>query len=189
MSYRKGWPPGVVGMLAGAIVAAFIFVSAAPAAAHTALEASSPKDGGTIDVAPSRVLMRFTEPVLNSGYRLVVIGPDDRAYQAGAAQIAGKEVTQALKPLGASGEYRVEFRIVSADGHPLTGGLRFTLSKPGPAAGGAPAVARPAPLAAVSTSDSVNNAPPWAPWIIAGTALVAICGAVLGGRRVTRGLD
>ncbi|MGH3392604.1 MAG: copper resistance CopC family protein [Actinomadura sp.] len=175
-------------MIAGAIAAAaLVITSAMPAAAHTALRASSPKDGGKIDVAPSELLLEFSEPIRKSGFRLVVQGPDDSEYQAGAPRISGDTLTQPLKQLGPTGEYRVEFRIVSADGHPLTGGIRFTLTKPGPAAGGIKAVP-PAPLVSVSAS-SLSNAPSWA-WSIGAAAVVILTsGAVLFGRRVTRGLD
>jgi methionine-rich copper-binding protein CopC len=192
VSYGTGRLTGVVRVIGGMIVsAAFLAASAAPAAAHTALKASSPKDGGKIDVAPSRLVMEFTEPILAIGSRVVVQGPDAGQYQAAAPQIVDNKLTQPLKPLGPPGEYRVEFRIVAYDGHPLTSGIRFTLTKPGPAAGGSQAVTQLAPLAPVSASNStsVNNAPSWAPWIVSAVAVILMSGAVLFGRRVTRGLD
>ncbi|HEX6472791.1 MAG TPA: copper resistance CopC family protein [Streptosporangiaceae bacterium] len=181
---------GSLAALLGALLAALAALAAlaGPAGAHTALKASSPKDGGTMDVAPSRLVMEFTEPILTVGYRVVVRGPDARAYQSGAAQIVDNTLTQPLNPLGPAGEYKVTFRVVAADGHPLTSGMRFTLTKPGPASGGAKAEARPAPLAAVP-SNSVNNAPPWATWTAAAIVAVAISGAVFFGRRATHDLD
>src|SRR4051812_33526158 len=123
VSYDTGRPAGAVRMLVGAIISAiFLIASAAPAAAHTALAASSPKDGGKIDAAPSQLVMEFATPILTVGYRVVVQGPDGLQYQAGAPQVGGTKPTQPLKPLGPSGEYRVEFRVVAYDGHPLTSG-------------------------------------------------------------------
>jgi methionine-rich copper-binding protein CopC len=192
VSYGTGRLTGAVRVIGGMLVsAAFLAAWAAPAAAHTALKASSPKDGGKIGVAPDQLVMEFTEPILAIGSRVVVLGPDGGQYQAAAPQIVDTKLTQPLKPLGPAGEYRVQFRIVAYDGHPLTSGMRFTLTKPGPAAGGSTAAAQPAPLAPVSASDStsVNNAPPWAPWIGGAIAVILMSGAVLFGRRVTRGLD
>lgn len=187
MSYGTDRSTGAARMIVGAIAsAAFVVTSAAPAAAHTALRASSPKDGGEIDKAPSELLLEFTEPIRKVGFRLVVQGPDARQYQAGAPQISGDTLAQPLKQLGPTGEYRAEFRIVSADGHPVTGEIRFMLTKPGPAAGGAKAV-KPAPLVSVS-ANSLNNAPPWASWIGAAAVVILASGAVLFGRRVTHGL-
>jgi copper resistance protein C len=188
VSYGTDRSTRAVRIIGGAIIsAALVVASAPPAAAHTALEASSPKDGGTIAAAPSKLVLKFTEPILTVGYRLVVLGPDDRAYQTVAPQIVDDKLTQQLKPLGPAGEYKVEFRVVAADGHPLTSEMRFTLTKPGPAAGGSKAVVTAAPLYAAS--NSVNNAPPWAPWIGSAVVVILASGAVLFGRRATRGLD
>jgi methionine-rich copper-binding protein CopC len=177
----------IVGAMVYAIIsAAFLVSSALPAAAQTYLTASSPKDGGKVDVAPSRVVMEFTTPILTTGYRVAVLGPNHSiAYQQLAAQITGDKLTQPLRPLGPPGEYRVEFRVVAADGQPLTGELRFTLTKPGPAAGGANA--RPAPFVPASTS--VDDAWPWEPWTAGALAVLLVTGAVLFGRRVTHDLD
>ena len=198
MSYRTGRPTSAIRTIVGAIISAtagavFFVVSAAPApaAAHTALKASSPKDGGKIDAAPSELVLEFTQPVLATGARIVVQGPDGQ-YQGGQPRIVDKRVILPLKPLGPAGDYRVTFRIVAYDGHPLTNGMRFTLTKPGPAAGGSQTVAQPAPLTPLdpwANSSSPNNAPPWAPWFGGTIAVILMSGAVVFGRRVTRGLD
>jgi methionine-rich copper-binding protein CopC len=177
----------IAGAIASAIVGAALLVGwPSPAGAQSYLTASSPKDGGTVDVAPSQVVMQFTEPILATGYRIVVLGPNHAiAYQQLGAQIAGDKLTQPLRPLGPAGEYRVEFRVVGADEHPLTGVLRFTLTRPGPAAGGANA--RPARF--VSAATSVDNALPWEWWTAGVLAVLLVTGAVLFGWRVTRDLD
>jgi hypothetical protein len=206
VSNGSGRPTGAVRLLAAAIgagsldaflgalfiaflSATFLGVSAAPAGAHTALKATSPKDGGKIDAAPRELLLEFTKPLLGAaGARIVVAGPDGAQYQQGAPLIINSiKLTQQLKPLGPAGEYRVEFRVVAYDGHPLTSGIRFTLTKPGPAAGGSKKVVQLAPFAEVSSS--VNNAPPWESWVGAAAVVVLVSGAVLFGRRVTRDLD
>src|SRR5690348_1336544 len=98
---------GAIGLLV-----AFLAALAAPAGAHTALKASSPKDGGKIDAAPTQLLLEFSRPILTVGYRIVVQGPDGQQYQGGAPQITNfTKVAQPLKPLGPAGEYRVEFRV------------------------------------------------------------------------------
>jgi methionine-rich copper-binding protein CopC len=177
----------IVGAMVGVV---FLVMSAPLAVAHTALKASSPRDGGRVGVAPGRLLLVFTEPMLVSGARVVVAGPGGGEYQGGAARVAGAELSVPLKPLGPAGVYRVSFRVVADDGHPLTSGMRFTLTRPGPAAGGArQPVGQDAPLAPVPVSSgSVNNAPVWAPWLAGLMAAAAIGGAVWFGRRTTRDL-
>jgi methionine-rich copper-binding protein CopC len=171
------------------VAVGYLLASASFAAAHTALRASSPQDGSRIDAAPGRIVLEFTEPIQNIGARVAVQGPDGREYQAGAPYIVDNKLTEALKPLGRAGDYRIEFRVVAADGHPQTFGIRFTLTKPGPAAGGAAAVVNLTPLPPAGSAASVNNAPGWAPWLASGLALILLSGAVLFGRRTTHGLD
>jgi methionine-rich copper-binding protein CopC len=172
------------------LTAVFFVFSAAPVWAHTALEASSPKDEGKVGVAPARVTLKFTEPILNTGARVVVQGPDGRSYRAGAAQIAGDELIQPLAPLGPVGVYRVRFRVVAIDGHPQSGGMSFALTRPGPAVGGVQADDRSVPLVPVrSTAGSVNNAPAYAPWIGGVLGALLLSGAIWFGRRTTRDLD
>ncbi|WP_379516826.1 copper resistance CopC family protein [Nonomuraea insulae] len=169
--------------------------SAAPAlraAAHTSLKASSPQDGGRVGTAPSHLVLEFTGRLVTFGYRVEVRGPDGRAYQAGPPRVVRATLTQPMMPLGPPGEYQVAFRVVAADGHPLAGGIRFTLTVPGPAAGGVMAVEAPAPLALVppaSLADSVNNAPAWASWLAGVLSLAMVLGTALLGRRMTRDLD
>lgn len=179
---------GAAHLVLGALVGTGLVVaSAPPAAAHTALEASSPKDGGRIDRAPTELLMDFSYPILTTGYKLVVQGPDGKQYQSGPPQIADDKLTQPLKPLGPVGLYQVRFRIVAGDGHPLNSAMKFTLTKPGPALGGAKA-SKPQPFFSVSTS-TVRDAPAWGPWTLGALAVIFVSGSVFFGRRVTRGLD
>jgi methionine-rich copper-binding protein CopC len=190
VSYGRGRPTGAVRIIIVAIASiAFVLVSAPLAAAHTGLKATSPQDGSKIDKAPSQIVLEFTLPILTVGYRVVVQGPDGHQYQTGTPYIVDNKLTQQLKPLGAAGEYRLDFRVVAADGHPQTFGISFTLTKPGPAAGGAAAVAGLTPLPPPGSASAANNAPSWAPWTVAAVALFLVFGAVLFGRRATHGLD
>lgn len=179
---------GAIRIVAAAVVsAAFVFASAPTASAHTALDASSPQDGSNIDASPSQLVLHFASPILSVGDRIVVQGPDGQEYQTGKSQIVDSTVTQPLRPLGPTGVYQVAIRVVADDGHPNDFEMRFTLTKPGPAAGGANAVVvPPAPLAQVGST--ANNAPSWAPWIPAAAVLIFASGAVLLGRRATHDL-
>ena len=188
--YGRARLTGAVRLVVVAIVSiAFVLVSAPFADAHTALKASSPQDGSKIDKAPTQILMEFTLPILTVGYRVVVQGPDGHQYQIGTPYIVDNKLTQTLKPLGPTGLYKADFRVVAADGHPQDFGITFTLTKPGPAAGGAASSSALIPLPPPGSAAAANNAPLWAPWTVAGMALILISGAVLFGRRTTHGLD
>jgi methionine-rich copper-binding protein CopC len=189
VSHGRRRPPVAVRIIVVAIASiALVLVSAPFAAAHTALKATSPQDGSRIGKAPSQIVLEFTLPILTVGYRVIVQGPDGHQYQTGTPYIVDNKLTQQLKPLGAAGEYRVDFRVVAADGHPQAFGISFTLTKPGPAAGGAAAVAGLIPLPPPGSASAANNAPSWAPWTVAAVALVLVSGAALFGRRTTHGL-
>jgi methionine-rich copper-binding protein CopC len=180
----------VLRLVAVAIVGIVLVLATAPsAAAHTALKATSPQDGSKIDRAPSELLLEFTLPILTIGYHVVVLGPDGREYERGKPLIVDNKLTQQLKPLGPAGDYRVVFRVVASDGHPQSFGIHFTLTKPGPAAGGAKAVVGLTALPPPGSVSSANNAPAWASSVAGAVALVLLSGAVLIGRRATHGLD
>ncbi|HKN98567.1 MAG TPA: copper resistance CopC family protein [Pseudonocardiaceae bacterium] len=190
MSYGRRRPTGLVRILAVAIVSiVFVLTSASFADAHTALKATSPQDGSKIDRAPSQLVLEFTLPIRDIGYSVVVLGPDNHEYQAGKPEILDNRLTQPLKPLGPAGEYRVGFRVVASDGHPQTYGIQFTLTQPGPGAGGAAAVAGLTPLPPPGSAIAADNAPLWATLIAAFGALALVSGSVLIGRRATHGLD
>lgn len=181
--------------LIGAIrvaVAAFVSVAfvlavapAAAASADTVLVASSPQDDDETAVAPSQVELQFSEALRPVGDRVIVLGPSGGSYQQGAPRIVGDKLTQPLAPLGPSGAYRVDFRVVAADGHTLTETIAFTLTKPGPAAA---AAVPPGPHQFTQPGETaLTDAPRWAPWAVGVVALILVSGALLFGRRVTHG--
>ncbi|WP_162795422.1 copper resistance CopC family protein, partial [Nonomuraea lactucae] len=103
-----------------------------PALAHNVLIGSDPKDGATLPAAPGRITLVFDQPVRQGYVQVGVTGPDGTARADGAAVVVAEKVTVKVKPLAANGEYLVGYRILSADGHPVTGKITFTLAA-GPA--------------------------------------------------------
>lgn len=190
MSYGRRPATGMVRILAVVLVCVvFVLMSVSFADAHTALEATSPQDGSRLDRAPSQLVLEFSLPIRNIGYSVVVLGPDNHAYQAGKPQIVDNRLTQPLTPLGPAGQYRVGFRVVASDGHPQAFGITFTLTRPGPGAGGAAAVAGLTPLPPPGSAIAADNAPLWATVIAVVGVLALVSGSVLIGRRATDGLD
>ncbi|NRQ36760.1 copper resistance protein CopC [Nonomuraea sp. NN258] len=101
---------------------------AQPAQAHNVLVGSDPDDGATLSSAPGRVTLVFDQPVRKGYAQVGVTGADGSAWADGAAEVAAERVTVKLKPLPAGGAYTVGYRILSADGHPVTGKLTFRLA-------------------------------------------------------------
>ena len=114
-------------------LAAVVF--AGPAAAHDVLLSSDPADGSTVQTAPPSVTLTFDQPVQNFEPVVTVTGPDGQSYQSGSPTVDSTVVTNAVGPLTAAGEYLIAYRVVSADGHPVVGEVKFQFTgTPAPAA-------------------------------------------------------
>ncbi|WP_052710632.1 copper resistance CopC family protein [Pseudofrankia sp. DC12] len=123
-----GWALGrrVGAGLAGVGLALVALVAiAAPASAHTRLLSSTPADGSTVPVAPDQIQLTFAQHLLGLG-AVAVEGPGGSNAAVGDAVLDGAIVTQRLADHRPAGVYRLSYRIVSADGHPVTGQVTFT---------------------------------------------------------------
>ncbi|PJJ53400.1 hypothetical protein CLV56_2889 [Mumia flava] len=116
-----------------AVVAALVALGAvlatAPgAAAHAVLASSDPTDGQTMVSLPATVTLTFNEDVSEPAY-VVVDAPDGTEVASGEAEVADRDVVQTLHDEQIAGEYRISYRVVSSDGHPVTGTVRFTVTE------------------------------------------------------------
>ncbi|MGY1644480.1 copper resistance protein CopC [Geodermatophilus sp. SYSU D00703] len=94
------------------------------AAAHTALQASAPAAGAVLAQAPEVVLLTFSEAVHPQSVQVAVTGPDGRSITSAPATVDGPVVRQPVR-VSADGPHVVAYRVVSGDGHPVTGRLGF----------------------------------------------------------------
>lgn len=134
-------------LLAAFATASVAALGQAPAAlAHNTLISSSPEDGKSIATAPDEVVLTFNDDVMEGGNGIVVTAPGGAQVQDGEAAIDGPEASVALGTLTEAGEYTVDYRVISADGHPLKDKLTFTLTEDG--------VAEPSPSASPAGNDS-----------------------------------
>ena len=113
-----------------AAAAALALLLAGPALAHGALKSASPADGATISAAPASVKLEFSEKIELAFSSVKITGPGKIAVTTGAASNGGGSpnvlevpVTGTLAP----GVYRLEWRILSKDGHKTKGAYTFTL--------------------------------------------------------------
>jgi hypothetical protein len=119
---------------------------------------------------------RWPAHQVSLGTKLVVTGPKGEV-QRRPPKILGKSVRQALQPDVPAGAYRVDWRVSSDDGHPISGRLSFTVKAAAPStpswAGSAAKVRAPsAPLCQRNQSEPGVPATPQAtdggsplPWI------------------------
>jgi copper transport protein len=184
-------------MVRALLIALLALAIAAPAAsAHATLESSTPERGAALDAQPGQVVFRFNEPVEGSFGAL-------RIYDAKGARVddntvahprgIGKQIAVGLKPGLADGAYTATYRVVSADGHPVAGGMVFNVgdggtapsasvadllddTKAGPVTGTAFGVARAAGYLAIALAlgGMIFVALVWGPALrVAGTAAAA----------------
>ncbi len=134
--------------------------SAGVAAAHDVLISSDPTDRSTVPTAPSSVVFTFDQPVQNFDPVVSLVGPDGRQYAVGTPSISGNVVTGTVGT-GPPGAYTAAYRIVSADGHPVTGEIHFTVT--GGASTLSPAATSGGATSGGATSGRAGSAPPAAP--------------------------
>jgi len=179
MRANKTHRAAAVGLVSSAVLIASIAVGPAPAFAHDELIGSNPKDGSSIPVAPKRITLYFEEPPAAGPTALTVAGPAGDGLVAGPPVISGSTVYAPLDAVTNPGRYTITFRIMSDDGHPVSGTLGFTLTA---AANAAAAVTKPA--GAPAKKDASSSTPLW----IAGAALlvVVVAGVITVSRRRSR---
>ncbi len=102
-------------------------ISATSAAAHAELVTITPGQNARLTTAPTEVVLEFSEPVSASFATVLVTTAGGAAVTRGKPAVVGARITQALNPRLDAGAYRVAFRVVSADGHAVTGESGFTL--------------------------------------------------------------
>ncbi|MBA2807406.1 copper resistance protein CopC/CopD [Streptomyces sp. KM273126] len=120
-------------MLLGTVLVLFLLGGAGTASAHAAFRDSDPKDGVVLKSAPRQVTLSFTESVSLLDDSIRVLDPENRAVETGEPGRVGKrsDTVRATLPAGLDdGTYTVAWRVVSADSHPVSGALLFSIGEP-----------------------------------------------------------
>ena len=121
------WASRAVAVL---IALGVVLVSAAPASAHNYLVASTPADGSTITELPAAFSVTTNESLLDlsgtgTGFAIEVTDAAGAYYGDGCVSIVDATLSSGAS-LGAAGDYRMLWQLVSADGHTVSGELGFT---------------------------------------------------------------
>jgi copper transport protein len=105
---------------------------ASPAFAHASLVSTTPAQNSQLAVAPSSVSLVFDQEVgVNSG-SLTVMDAGGRVVSGAPTHPGGNSsvVQVGLKPALGIGSYTVSWRVVSVDGHPVSGTFAFGVGVP-----------------------------------------------------------
>lgn len=163
--------------LAAAVLAPLLtLLTASSASAHNALLSTNPARGATLTTMPTTVVLHFDLPSDALGTDIVVLGPTGN-IAAGAPQLIDTDVRQPVNPGSPAGHYTVNWRVVSADGHPVQGTFPFTTTRRAPGTPPTSAAAQPPVATATATS--------WRPVLLTGVGLAA-AGAVTVGALARR---
>lgn len=115
-----------IGVLTLAVGLAMSPLSSGVAQAHATLVETSPKDGSTIDDEPGTVTFTFNQNIGTPAY-VVAEAPDGSRIETGDPKILNDEVSQKLTSTNMAGDYKASYRVISADGHPISGTITFTV--------------------------------------------------------------
>jgi copper resistance protein C len=116
-----------IGVTVGAAAA-----SALPAYAHTELDNAIPAAGVVLPKTPGSVQLNFTEPIDAELADVVVRAPDGRNLVVGPPRQSGPGLMQPIAPTVRAGKLEVAYRVVSLDGHPVSGSFTFRVQNADP---------------------------------------------------------
>ncbi|WP_413336672.1 copper resistance protein CopC [Brevibacterium sp. GP-SGM9] len=122
---RSRWTALRLGF-AALLVAALSVFAFAPASAHDQLVSSNPEDGAELDQQPEWLEMTFSGNIQEVGSEVQVV-VDGTDVSAGELTVDGKKLSVALPDNLKPGDYKVTWRVVSQDGHPISGDYDFNI--------------------------------------------------------------
>ncbi|MDQ7905211.1 copper resistance protein CopC [Phytohabitans sp. ZYX-F-186] len=152
-------PPTRLAGLAGAVLCGLLIAlgPAAPARAHAALLGTDPADGAVLPGPPAEVTLTFNEPVQVRGGAVRLLDAAGSEQPAQVRTVDTRVVISVPPGLG-DGSYVVTWRVISADSHPVAGGLTFAIGAPTPTGVQAGAAAVPEPSRGVRLTRQVTEA-------------------------------
>lgn len=152
--------------------------------AHNALETSEPADGSLLAEAPSEIILTFSNDVPLDSMTVTLIDATMTRTPLTDSRHGPKGAFEVITPLPAvaGGDISVRWRLVSADGHAVTGRVDLTIAA-GPPAATASAVAaaqanEPADVVDTSTT-STSSLFRWLLRVASYLAIVAVVGTLL----------
>jgi methionine-rich copper-binding protein CopC len=109
--------------IALAVGALLAVVGAAPASAHASLVRTSPADRSSVATAPKTVSFTFDENIRVPSV-ILVTDATGASVAAGKTSVVDNIVSIGVR-IESAGNYTAVYRVVSADGHPVSGRISF----------------------------------------------------------------
>ena len=108
------------------LVGVAFMVSAQPASSHADLVSTNPVDGAALGSAPESLVLSFNSLVLDGMAEVAVSDSAGEFVTGVVAETAETEVVVSWPGDLPGDTYNVAYRIVSEDGHPVTGSFTFS---------------------------------------------------------------
>ena len=167
--------------------------TAEPASAHAHLVKSLPSAGAVLAAGPSEVVLTFDQPIqaFPGANGIVATGPESSHWACGRARINGNTLTASMSEVGPPGGYQIHYRVLGADGHPITGSVPINIRRSASTASTASTVSTASAATAMTAFDvdrprGLAALPMWL-WIALLAAIAACVGAI--GRQTVRRTD
>lgn len=168
-----------------------ILFAPAPASAHAHLVKSLPSAGAVLAAGPSEVVLTFDQPIqaFPGANGIVVTGPESSHWACGRARINGNTLTASMSEVGPPGRYQIHYRVLGADGHPITGSVPINIRRSASNVSTASTVSTASAATAMTAFDvdrprGLAAMPTWL-WI-ALLAAIAVCVGAVGRQTVRR---
>lgn len=114
-------------ILAGLLTLLAALLLAPAARAHDVLVATDPEDAADLESAPSAITLSFNNSPLDVGSSIVVADSEGETVVEGPGTVTGTDVVLELDTELAAGDYEVQWRVASSDGHPIEGTFGFAV--------------------------------------------------------------
>ncbi len=100
------------------------------ALAHAHLTTAEPAQQSQLSTSPERLTLHFTEDLEPAFSRIELLSPAGKAIATGKASVGKTEKSTLTVPVSnplTQGEYRVNWHVVSVDGHATSGSYTFSI--------------------------------------------------------------
>lgn len=119
-----------------AVIAGALLVLLAPTAAfaHDTIVSSDPADGSSVETSPEQITLTYSAELLDITPVVRIVDAAGETVLETTPAIDGREAVATLDEPLPAGDYTVQWRVVSSDGHPIEGDVAFTVvNDPAPA--------------------------------------------------------
>lgn len=182
--------------LGGLLAIVAVLAIATPAQAHNYYVSSTPGENEVLTTLPEEFTVTTNDNLLdlggsNGGFVMEVKGPDGLYYGDGCVTVQGPSIS-VVAAIGPAGDYTLDWQVVSADGHTVSGQVPFSW-QPGADDASASAGATTAPHCGAATPGEASPAPDaagdslgdvlWIGGAVVAVAIAAVATLLLFGRK------